>query len=79
MNEYDLHGYTVEDALSAANSYLSKHYFQEDTTVVKFITGNGKIKERLLERLPIMWDVEVREELGNSGILVVEFLGVEYA
>lgn len=75
MQRIDLHGFTVCEAIKAVDQLLSEIVLDnnQEYGIIRVITGNGKIKERLLIELENDWDVSVKEELGNSGVLLVEW------
>ena len=70
MPSYDLHGYTFEEAVALVDEVVGKIRMQQIEVDVKFITGKGTIRWKLMDYLKLL-DVEPRFELGNEGVIIV--------
>lgn len=71
MKVYDLHGYTLEDALSFVDKELDRAFHLQEEEI-EFITGNGKIFNQLIKDLPKSIYVK---ELKNNGPLAHLYIG----
>jgi len=69
--ELDFHGYTVEDALSMAESVISEIRMNKDVATCYFITGHGKIRAALFELLLNSYKLDPVIPMGNSGVVTV--------
>ena len=70
MPTYDLHGYTLEDAIKLVDKVIGNLRMQQKEEDVKFITGKGVIRWPLMDYLRDL-GVEPRFELGNEGVIIV--------
>lgn len=70
--EIDLHGYLLADAERVFYEFLNEARLNKKAKEVTFITGTGKIQERLM-RLGRENDVHSYIPLANRGCLIMEF------
>ncbi len=70
--ELDLHGRRVLDAEEIFYQYLNESRQKRNLIELHFITGAGKIQNRLKE-MSVEFDLNHDVQLGNRGVLVVEF------
>ncbi|MCB0405248.1 MAG: Smr/MutS family protein [Bdellovibrionales bacterium] len=72
MRELDLHGKLVAEAEDIFHEILNEVRMNGRAQEVMFITGVGKIQERL-KMLASEQDLNHYVQMGNRGVLVVEF------
>jgi len=66
----DLHGYTVEEAMTQFHLFIGHHMVHWDTDYVEIITGNGIIKERVIEELDSL-EMDWMIQAHNLGRIIV--------
>ena len=69
--ELDFHGYTVEDALSEAESVINEIRMNGDVATCYFITGHGKIRTALFDMLLNTYQLDPVIPLANKGVVTV--------
>ncbi|MCB0417435.1 MAG: hypothetical protein H6617_10730 [Bdellovibrionaceae bacterium] len=72
MRELDLHGKLVAEAEEIFHDILNEVRMKGRSEEVMFITGVGKIQDRL-KALASGQDLNHYVQMGNRGVLVVEF------
>ena len=73
MIEKDFHGYTVEAALLVLDNMIYHLSEIEEDKRAKLITGHGKIKKAFI-KYASGWGCDIKEEMGNSGVLIMEVI-----
>ena len=69
--ELDFHGYTVEEALNAAENAISEIRMKGDVVTCYFITGHGQIRSALFEMLLNKYQLDPVIPLANRGVITV--------
>ncbi|MEZ4750292.1 MAG: hypothetical protein R3B54_06610 [Bdellovibrionota bacterium] len=72
MRQLDLHGKLVAEAEEIFHDILNDVRMKDRAEEVMFITGVGKIQDRL-KALASEQDLNHYVQMGNRGVLVVEF------
>ena len=72
MKSHDLHGLKVSESEALFMKYLNEARVSGKIVEVNFITGTGKIQERL-KKLALENDLNSYVPLSNRGCIVVEF------
>ena len=70
VQEYDLHGKTVNDSTRLLEELINFTRISSSTLEIKFITGRGKIQENFLN-LVKFYDLEYSIPLSNTGVITV--------
>jgi hypothetical protein len=66
----DLHGYTIDEAVTQFHVFVGHHLINDEADYIEIITGNGIIKERIIEELDSM-ELEYVISVYNLGKITV--------
>ncbi len=66
----DLHGLTVDEALTQFHTFLGHYMINDDADYIEIITGNGTIKQRVIEELDEL-ELDYIIQAHNLGKIVV--------
>jgi DNA-nicking Smr family endonuclease len=69
MNEIDLHGYLLEDALEEVHRLIARVRMSGHPQQVRIITGHGPIRESV-KQLLTSYGIEHNIMIGNTGTIV---------
>lgn len=71
MQSIDLHGYTIEDGINAADKFIDSS-FVRNVSEVEIITGNGPMYGKVLE---LVRSHQLVKDVRNDGILGFSYKG----